>query len=394
MKKIILIAMVTMTAGSIFSQRLYSQKKSADDESPKAFQRQIYVPFESLDIILDGNSNRVLLSRDEYDALLKSARTREIKRAPLDSAIVSAKYTGKISDGVAFIKGELIVEPLNEGLVQIPLPLSGVAIRSATLGDKPAKLWRNKKGQIVLLTSIDYRETLRIEMTVPMQTSAARQSMGIQLPAPSATQFNLEVPGNVEVKSGVPVAKRTYDADRNVTQFDLLATRQAMNIVMSLNNRLLKDEQVAVSRSVMIHKLTPHEQEIHVTCSMDVIHGALEEVEFTVPRGFQVSQVTTDLLSQWEITDPPKDATDSGKRLLVKLRQPTREDFVLNITATRNKGAVGDWKAEDIRPVDVAGHVSVVGVLADIELQSAKLVSSGVIPIDHEFLLAAIPQSV
>ncbi|MDA7932423.1 hypothetical protein N9B53_01245, partial [Mariniblastus sp.] len=335
MKKIILIAMVTMTAGSIFSQRLYSQKQSAADESPKAFQRQIYVPFESLDIILDGNSNRVLLSRDEYDALLKSARTREIKRAPLDSAIVSAKYTGKISDGVAFIKGELIVEPLNEGLVQIPLPLSGVAIRSATLGDKPAKLWRNKKGQIVLLTSIDYRETLRIEMTVPMQTSAARQSMGIQLPAPSATQFNLEVPGNVEVKSGVPVAKRTYDADRNVTQFDLLATRQAMNIVMSLNNRLLKDEQVAVSRSVMIHKLTPHEQEIHVTCSMDVIHGALEEVEFTVPSGFQVSQVTTDLLSQWEITDPPKDATDSGKRLLVKLRQPTREDFVLNITATR-----------------------------------------------------------
>lgn len=394
MKKILLIAMVTMTAGSIFGQRLYSQKKSADDESPKAFQRQIYVPFESLDIILDGNSNRVLLSRDEYDALLKSARTREIKRAPLDSAIVSAKYTGKISDGVAFIKGELIVEPLNEGLVQIPLPLSGVAIRSATLGDKPAKLWRNKKGQIVLLTSIDYRETLRVEMTVPMQTSAARQSMGIQLPAPSATQFNLEVPGNVEVKSGVPVAKRTYDADRNVTQFDLLATRQAMNIVMSLNNRLLKDERVAVSRSVIIHKLTPHEQEIHVTCSMDVIHGALEEVEFTVPSGFQVSQVTTDLLSQWEITDPPKDATDSGKRLLVKLRQPTREDFVLNITATRNKGAVGDWKAKDIRPVDVAGHVSVVGVLADLELQSTKLVSSGVIPIDHEFLLAAIPQSV
>ena len=394
MKKILLIAMVAMTAGSIFSQRLYSQKKSADDDSPKAFQRQIYVPFESLDIILDGNSNRVLLSRDEYDALLKSARTREIKRAPLDSAIVSAKYTGKISNGVAFIQGELIVESLNEGLVQIPLPLSGVAIRSATLGDKPANLWRNEKGQIVLLTSIDYRETLRVEMTVPMQTSAARQSMGIQLPAPSATQFNLEVPGNVEVKSGVPVAQRTYDADRNVTQFDLLATRQAMNIVMSLNNRLLKDEQVAVSRSVMIHKLTPHEQEIHVTCSMDVIHGALEEVEFTVPNGFQVSQVTTDLLSQWEITDPPKDATDSGKRLLVKLRQPTREDFVLNITATRNKGAVGDWQAEDIRPVDVAGHVSVVGVLADIELQSAKLVSSGVIPIDHEFLLAAIPQSV
>lgn len=393
MKKAFLIALLTMTVGLIFGQPLYAQNNSVDNESSKEFHRKIYVPFESLDIILDGNSNRVLLSRAEYDALLKSSRTREIKRAPLDSAIVSAKYTGKISDGVAFIRGELIVEPLNEGLVQIPLPFSGVAIRSATLGDKPAKLWRNEKGQIVLLTSLGNRETLRVEMTVPLQTSAARQSMGIQLPAPSATQFNLEVPGNVEVKSGVPVAKRIYDAQRNITKFDLLATRQTMNIVMSLNNRLLKNKQVAVSRSVVIHKLTPHEQEIHVTCSMDVIHGALEEVKFSVPNGFQISQVTTDLLSQWEIIEPPKNTTDSRKRLLVKLREPTREDFVLNIVATRNRGAVGEWKAMDIRPIDVAGHVSVVGVLADIQLQSTKLVADGVIAIDHEFLLAAIPQS-
>lgn len=394
MKKVTLIAMVAVVTCSFFGARVYSQGPSTKDKTPDPFHRHIYVPFESLDILLDGNSNRVLLTRAEYDALLKSARTREIKRAPLDSAIVSAQYTGEISEGVALIKGVLIVEPLNEGLVQIPLPFSGVAIRNATLGDQPAKLWRNEKGQIVLLMTSNSRETLNVEMTVPMQTSAARQSMSIQLPSPSATRFNLTVPGNVEVKSGIPVANRVYDADKNTTEFDLLATRESMTIVMSLNNRLLKDERVAVSRSVMIHKLTPHTQEMHVTCSMDVIHGALEEVEFNVPMGFQVSQVSTELLSQWEIKDPPQGAEDLGKRLVVKLRQPTREDFVLNITAARNAGAVGDWKAEDIRPIDVAGHVSVVGVLADIELESAKLVSKGVIPIDHEFLMAALPKSI
>ena len=399
MNKAFLIVIVAVTGLSLLGESVFSQGKSADDKSPKKFQRQIFVPFESLDILLDGNSNRVLLSRAEYDELLKSARTREIKRAPLDSAIVSAKYTGEISTGVALIKGELIVESLNAGIVQIPLPFSGVAIRSATIrsatfGDKPAKLWRNEKGQIVLLTSSESRQTLSIEMTVPMQTSAARQTMSVQLPAPSATSFNLKVPGNVEVKSGAPVVNRAYDQDSNTTQFDLLATRAAMNIVMSLNNRLLKDEQVTVSRSVLIHKLTPHTQEMHVTCSMNVIHGALEEVEFTVPEGFQVSHVSTELLSQWEIIDPPQDANEAGKRLVVKLRQPTREDFVLNITAARNETAVGQWKADDIRPVDVAGHVSVVGVLADISLKSAKLVSDGVIPIDHAFLMAAIPESV
>ncbi len=394
MNKAFLILIGVMAGLNWLTDPALSQGNPTSAKSPKRFQRQIFVPIESLDILLEGNSNRVLLSRDEYEQLLKSARSQEIKRAPLDSAIVSAKYTGEISEGVATISGELIVEALNEGLVQIPLPFSGVAIGSASLDDQPAKLWRNEKGQIVLLTSNTNRQTLNVELTVPMQTAAARQSMSIQLPSPSATRFSLTVPGNVEVKSGVPVASRVYDSQGDTTKFDMLANRGAMNIVMSLNNRLLKDEQVTVSRSVLIHKLTPHTQEMHVTCSMNVIHGAVEQAEFAVPEGFQVSNVATELLSTWEIKDPPQDADETGKRLVVKLRQPTRDDFVLNITAARNQSAVGQWKSDDIRPVDVAGHVSVVGVLADIQLKSAKLVSDGVIPIDHAFLLAAIPESI
>lgn len=373
---------------------LVSTASAQPQKAPGSFEREIFVPFESLDVLLDGNSNRVMLSKDEYQELLKAARTREIRRAPMDSAIVSAKYSGDIQAGVASIKGELIVEALNEGLVQIPLSFSGVAIRSAKLGDRPAKLWRDAKGQVVLLTSSEIRETLTVELTVPMQTSAARQSMAIQLPAPSASRFNLNVPGNVEVKSGIPVVNRTFNEDKNSTEFDLLMTQEPMNIVMSLNNRLLKDDQVVVSRSVLIHKLTSHVQEMHITCSVDVIHGAMEQIDLFVPNGFQVSQVSTALLNQWEIQDFPEGSGRSGKRLVVKLRQPTREDFVLSITASRNEGAVGDWTAQDIRPLDVAGHVSVVGVLADIELSSAKLASEGVIPIDHEFLMAAIPDSV
>lgn len=394
MNKALFILACAVTSCALLAATAVSQDKPAENKPPKKFQRQIFVPIESLDILLDGNTNRVLLSRAEYDQLLKSARTRAIKRAPLDSAIVSAQYSGEVSEDVALIKGELIVESLNEGLVQIPLPFSGVAIGSATIDGQPAKLWRNEKGQIVLLTSNQNRQRLMIEMTVPMQTSAARQSLSIQLPSPAATRFDLTVPGNVEVKSGAAVVNRVYDQDSNTTKFDLLPSRGAMNIVMSLNNRLLKDEQVTVSRSVLIHKLTPHTQQMHVTCSMNVIHGAVEQVEFTVPDGFQVSHVSTELLSQWEIKDPPEDSKETGKRLIVKLRQPTRADFVLNITAARDQSAVGQWTADDIRPVDVAGHVSVVGVLADIQLKSAKLVSDGVIAIDHAFLLAAIPESV
>jgi hypothetical protein len=110
----------------------------------------------------------------------------------------------------------------------------------------------------------------------------------------------------------------------------------------------------------------------------------MEEIEFEVPTGFQISDVSTELLSQWRI---------SGDRLVVKLRQPTREDIVLSIAASIDEGSVGGWKATDLRPIGVAGHVSVVGVLADVGLKSSQLESTGVIPIDHAFLLAALPES-
>ncbi len=383
---LIAIAIQFATVGQLDGQ------EASETGVPDRFQRQIFVPFESLDVLLDGNSNRVLLTRDEYEALLKSARAREIKQAPFDSAVVDAKYEGKILDGVAQISAELIVEPLNEGLVQIPLPFSGVAIRTATIGGRPANLWRNAQGQIVLLLSGQRRETLKLELTVPLQTTAARQTLSIQLPSPSATQFNLSVPGNVEVKSGATVANRTYDQATNTTRFDLLGTREAMNIVMSLNNRLLKDDQVIVARSVSIHKLSPNQQELHLTCSLDVIHGALEEIEFDVPKGFQVSHVATELLNQWELVQPTP-PTSGEQRLKIKLRQPSREDLVVNMIATRDEGVLGPWTAADIRPIGVVGNVSVVGVLADIQLESSKLQSDGLIPIDHEFLFAALPAS-
>jgi len=96
MNRLILTIAATIACLTSAGKTLHSQEKP-NNKSPQDFHRQIFVPLENLDVLLDGNSNRVLLSRDEYDALLKSAKTREIKRAPMDSAILSANYTGEIS---------------------------------------------------------------------------------------------------------------------------------------------------------------------------------------------------------------------------------------------------------------------------------------------------------
>ncbi len=359
---------------------------NAQDKADK-IHREIYVPFDDLNVLLAANSDRVLLSRAEYEQLLEFSKTRTISRAPEDSVVVAANYKGTVRDGITTIVGTLIVESLNDGLVQIPLSIGGVAIRKATLGDEPANLWRDSKGRIWLLVAGKARKTLTIEMTVPMETTAARQSMSLQLPAPSATQIELTVPGNVDVKSGMSVVKREYNEAENMTKFDLLPTKGPMSLVLSLNNRLLKDDRVVVSHSVLIHKLTPDTHEMHLTGSMDVIHGAIETLRFSVPEGYQISSVATELLNQWEI-----ETDESGNDVLnILLRVPTREDVVVHIVASRDSTNISPWNAPQLRPLDVAGSISVVGVLADISLKAEKVETTGVTPIDHEFLSRAIP---
>jgi hypothetical protein len=369
------------------SNRLVFSQQTAS-ESTTEITREIFVPFADLHVLMENNSDRVLMSREEYQTLLESAKTKEIKRAPEDSAIIDAAYSGTIESSHATITGSLIIESLNEGWLQIPLKLSGVVLREALLDGVPANLRRDEQGEVLLLVSGQGRKKLTLSMSVPLETTAARQSMALQLPAPASARFDLTVPGNVEVKSGATVVERTYDTTTDRTRFELLVSRAPMNLLMSLNNRVQKDEQVVVANSVLIHKLNLGNQELQILTTMDVIHGAIEKVNFKIPAGYQIQQVATELLAQWEI----RKGESEGDELRIQLREPTREDVELQILASREVSELATWRAPDFRPLDVAGHISVVGILADAHLRSLRLTSTGVIPIDHVFLEQIVPR--
>ena len=54
--------------------------------------REIYVPFSDLHVILQQQPKRVLLSREEYDDLVKKAKKSPETHAPQPAVIVSADY--------------------------------------------------------------------------------------------------------------------------------------------------------------------------------------------------------------------------------------------------------------------------------------------------------------
>jgi hypothetical protein len=383
-------ALALMLTPLAFGQE--SKAPSADDVPL----REIFVPFEDLNVILEGPNERVFLTRDEYRKLVDEAKTKPQVDVPHKVLLVSAEYAAVLGEGRALIDGTLEIDVLDEGLFILPLELAGVGIRSATLDDKGAPLLRQENGHPAVLVAGKGRHKLSLALTAPLQTAAAQQSLEITLPTTTAAGLNLQVPGNIEVRGGAAVIDRQYDMQANVTRLSLLPRRGQLSLVLSLNNRQLQDERVVVARSVLIAEVTLGYERIHATCSFRVLHGAVEKLRLAVPAGFKITRVESPLVARWE------ELQEGGHTVLeTTLREPTTGQVVLGITANRSPVADRDWIADlanwkfpRLAPLDVDGQVAVLGVLAEDRLRAEEIATEGLLPIDAAALAGAIPASV
>ncbi|MCH5373997.1 MAG: hypothetical protein JJ992_08475, partial [Planctomycetes bacterium] len=197
------------------------------------------------------------------------------------------------------------------------------------------------------------------------------------------------VPGNVEVKSGAQVVERVVDETAGVTHFEVVLPREQLSLVMSLNNRMLRQQQVVVSRSVDVDEVTTAYERLHTTVSLDVLHGAADRFRFALPDGFEPSEVLSPLLARWAVRQ-----VDGQQVLEVILREAATGTVVLNVSATRNSARLEDWSMPRLVPLDVAGHVAVIGLVVEDRLSAERIEYEDLVPIDNEFLTAALPETV
>ena len=65
--------------------------------------------------------------------------------------------------------------------------------------------------------------------------------------------------------------------------------------------RFVGPGRVVLARSVVVDEITAAYERLHVTASMDILHGATDQFRFVVPAGFEITGVATPELSHWEV---------------------------------------------------------------------------------------------
>lgn len=351
--------------------------------------RDIYVPFEELNVLLEGSVRRVLMSRNEYAELLAKAKQTPDAVMPLRAALLSADSEIAIDGLRAQITTRLTCEVLVDGLHLLPLDLEGVGIQQAELDGKPASLGVSPTGKPALFVGGRGRHEVVLKMVTALETGASQQTLKFRLPRPAAARLRATVLGNVEVRGGADVVTREVDEAAGITRFELVPVDGSMSLALSLNNRRRQQQRVVVARSVVIDEITEAYERLHAVVSLTMLHQAVDKFRFAMPAGFEVSDVQSQQLARWSV------AGEGDKRILeVTLRQESTDKVVLNISAVRSPARLESWTFPQLEPLDTAGQVAVVGVLLEDRLKAEDIVSESLLPIDNDVLARAIPASV
>lgn len=352
--------------------------------SAQEIRREVLVPFEDLDLLLESGTRRVLMDRDAFDALRARAEAEAEIAPPLQAMLLSAEYQVSVEQERAEIRGLLRVESLHPGTHLIPLPLSGVGLRSLRAADRPVPVGRMDDGSLAMVVQEPGEWEFTLDAVAPLQSGAAQQVLQLKLPTPASARMHLVVPGDVEVRSGAAVMRREFLEDRQITEFDLLLPRDDLHLVMSLNSRLRQQQRVVVASGMLIAQITRGTERLQARYSMDVLHRPVDRFTFSVPEDFTVTSVQTPNLAQWRLLEQ-----DGRSVLEVLLQRETTEPAVISIAAVRENPSMEAWQFPRLEPLDVAGSVAVIGIQTEPRLTVRNLTSTGLIPIDRALISRA-----
>ena len=114
---------------------------SSDSKLP---QRKSFVPIADLDVVLTGDREGVLLSRDEFQTLYAKAQANEAAAPRLPAGIVvsDADYSAEISGDHLLLKAAIRVRQFETGWTTLALPFGQLSVEKASVNGKPAKLGR------------------------------------------------------------------------------------------------------------------------------------------------------------------------------------------------------------------------------------------------------------
>ena len=331
-------------------------------------QRKSFVPIADLDVVLSGDREGVLLSRDEFQTLYSKAQANEeaAPRLPAGMVVSDADYSAEISGDHLLIKAAINFRQFQAGWSTLALPFDQLSVEKALVNGKPAKLGRTPlvakskgKGQPSSVLTLFHNETgsatLELELSTLLHASGNDRSAVFRLtPVPSGT-LNVNVPAGRHLVVGAHSLDRPTPVTEPATYSIPVGGVTNLRLFFKDHQGEQRADSLAFASTGYGLNVSPGEVTWQAKTNIQVFGTTYNQIFCTIPNSLEITNVESTGLESWELTDNP----DSPNSTLITLnyRQPFdggRDMIFRGVMATETGKP---WAVPNLTLRNVTSHV-------------------------------------
>lgn len=269
-------------------------------------ERELWVPTDKLAEVLKQHPRAVLLSRAEYESLVRDgAQPLSCTPEGFPGAVISsAEYEGKVSGETLEVTGKLTVQVLSDDWVKVPLRFEHVALGAVEVSGKGGLTLTGPKEKLerTLLLRGRGERTVTVQFSTAIEWGGAGpRKVKIILPRGGGTAFHAKLPGQVKVEGNQP--SRTEAAGDHTRLSAALPPKAgslefswqpAGNALTPLPPIVENDTTFTIQADSLFS-----ESILHVTAPVGAVP---QQIEVSIPSGVTPVGVDGNDIQKWEAT--------------------------------------------------------------------------------------------
>ena len=313
-----LLVVLLVLAASFCAAQAVEAQQHADSTLP---QRKTFVPVADLDVVLAGDQEGVLLSRDEFQQLYAKAQANEAANPRLPAGVVvsDADYAAEISGDHLLIKATIRFRQFATGWSTLALPFGQLSVEKAMVNGEAARLGRTSiattgKGKPASVLTLFHNQTgdatLELELSALLHSSGNDRSAAFQLTSIPSGTLQVNVPAGRHLVVGAhPLNRPSPIAEPAVYSVPIGGVT---NIRLFFNDHQgeQRADSLAFASTGYGLNVSPGEVTWHAKTNLQVFGTTYNQIFCTIPNSLEITDVESTGLESWELTDNP-DSPDS-----------------------------------------------------------------------------------
>lgn len=294
-----------MTAAGALSEQSVPPS-SLNDQSMTYSEQRVYIPYERLNEVLQSQEKGIFIPYSDFIKLWEEATKRPpekvVPKPPLDGAIISAEYTGRVDHDIATFHGEINISALKEKWGKIELQFKDAAIKSASLNGKTPLLKSTPQG-LELIVPRKGQYTLKIDFSTRVKSTPGKRFLDFHIPSAPLTRIQMTIPGkDLDVGIEPMLAMKSAVVNGN-TQFSAFLSPEGKVHINWLAKSLDTKDERTLTFAKLFSELHIKESVYTFNTSVDfsIMQAKTDTFKIVIPPTLSLVRVDGKNISDWDL---------------------------------------------------------------------------------------------